>query len=948
MPNLIAIHTEARDLIKKILQKDAAKRVMIPQILQHPWFTSRKPTYEGESPLLAHFPLDNPPDNYASHSSEESTQAPSPFIAHPDLTASTPTTPDDSFDDPFLLPPEPNLHRTPSESTIGKASDAQPLSKLVRTENRQPAPVPEEDSEATSKPPPSPQPWSKVPIHPLRTPARTKRRSISSTLSDNSDSGAGGVSTPLLPPLNRDLDFASLLTQPTPIIFSTPLERELLNTLSSCGFDTGQIVHSVLTNACDSAGAVWWMLKKKAERKALNDTDPPPTATSLETPRPGNTQGQKNGVKSSAGVQTEHDIQLPLARSAPQLAFVPATPTTVRAVTPPRQGSPTRSPMLSPSSSTITGELSSSRSHPSTPAGSLRDKEKDKRKPRSGSVSIMQRATTALEAAGLVRKKSAEVVKEKDDKERDKSRDEPRSSHGSGGSSKLSKSPPLKAKDKDYPPLPATPPPSDQRHPVTQMGSPWILAESKDILHNTSAVTPLTVGGQIQSQSVPNISETAREKQTGALRPRANLLTAFRLWFHEDRKGKRKDTSQSNAANYTRPLSQPLMMGTAKRRGSTSSGKFGAARAGTSGHRAPRPSMSSRRSSSVNSRRSSGTSMQMVVVDSPQITSRRSFGSHTPNSERGEYSSRPSSIRSFSMQPRHRKSPSASSASSAHFRTASPMQKYHRRGGSGSSTRVVRQVHSNRALHARSNSAASSIHSPPSSRPTSFYEPSESEAARTGSPLRTRRRSGDRLGSGSTMFVQKRMGTFTSPINPYNGSIGRSSWKKSWGLEPPGWQTRTAHLPIEVLAILPASEPTTIRDVFSGRQSLSPGDESDWVDEDDDAPAFAGGLGQMGTSASVSSSLSHNSVETAPVLSPPPRGARRNAKRTNRVTPSNTITSGQGMVSGTRAKTLNERASPVPQETATESRTSRRQLPATRSGPAFRQAIQEEDEDEEE
>ena len=36
---------------------------------------------------------------------------------------------------------------------------------------------------------------------------------------------------------------------------------------------------------------------------------------------------------------------------------------------------------------------------------------------------------------------------------------------------------------------------------------------------------------------------------------------------------------------------------------------------------------------------------------------------------------------------------------------------------------------------------------------------------------------------------------------------------------------------------------STKRDVFSGKQSLSLGDESGWilVDEDDDVPAFAGG-----------------------------------------------------------------------------------------------------------
>ncbi len=145
---------------------------------------------------------------------------------------------------------------------------------------------------------------------------------------------------------------------------------------------------------------------------------------------------------------------------------------------------------------------------------------------------MIQSAPTALEAAGLVRKKSAEVVREKDERHHDKSRDEPRSSHGSGGSSKLTKSPPLKAsKDKEYPPAPATPPPSNQQHPsTTHIGSPWVLADSRESLQHTSVVTPVTVGGQIQSQSAPNIIETT--KQAGALRPRANLLTAFRLWFH--------------------------------------------------------------------------------------------------------------------------------------------------------------------------------------------------------------------------------------------------------------------------------------------------------------------------------------------------------------------------------------------------------------------------------
>lgn len=910
------------------MQKDTSERITIPQILAHSWFTTRKAACESESPFLTEFRAvagSDDPVSLSYQSSEVSTQASSsPFVIDSVLDASTPTTPDENSDDLCLLLPDESLRRAPSDSTIGKGANSQPPSRSEPFENRQPATVPEEGAYEGFKPP-SPQFLTKASMYPIRTPVRTKHRSISSTLSDHSEATGDKVSTPIPPFLSRDLDFASLLTRPTPIIFSTPLEGDLLNTLSSLGFDAGQIVHSVLSNACDSASAVWWMLRKKAERKATEDVEPV-SATSLETPRPiVDVQIPKEPSKTNRAIQTDYEIYISPARSAPQLALLPATPTTARPKTPPTSPN-TRSPLLSPSSSSITGEYTSVRSHPSTPDGSLREKEKDKRKARSGSVSIMQRATTALEAAGLVRKKSTEIAKEK---ERDKSRDEPRSSHGSGSaaSSKLTKSPTLKpSKDKDHL-LPVTPPPTEQHSIVS---SPWILTQSKDSPY-TSAVTTLTIDGQIQPQSASNTDELDRRRPT--MRPRANFLTVFRHWFNEDRKGKQKDTSlaQSNLANHARPSSQPVLMATQKRRGSTSSGKY-VPRTGTNTHRGHRPSVSSRRSNSVNSRRSSG-----IPVESPKVTSRRSFGSHTPNSDRGEFSSRPSSIHSFSMQPRHRKSPSQSSASSTHFRTASPLQKYHRRAGSGSSTRVIRLAPTNRGTHGRSNSATSSIHSLPNSRPTSLYEPSEGENTAI---LKSRTRSRDRLLGGSSLFVQKRPGSFLSPILSHTG---RSSWKKSWGLEPPGWQTRTAHLPIEVLVISPATEPTAIRDVFSSRQSLSLGDESDWVDEDEDIPVFAGGLGQMGTSTSLSSSLGHNSIEGMPVMPVPSRGSHKNSKRTNR---GDSMMSGQG---NSKPKALNERVSPIPQEQVIgEARTSRRQLPVVRSGPAFRQAIQEEDEDEEE
>ncbi|KAG6809950.1 hypothetical protein H0H92_013941 [Tricholoma furcatifolium] len=941
---------ESRNLIKGVLQKDVSSRFTIPQILGHAWFTSQNLTYEVDEPLQQY-------DSVRSSESSSISQTASPFVATSEIT-STPTTPDKTPDDPFEITAA--LHRNPSEATIRKTSEWH--TKLNRPETvreediRIPSPLPMRQSTSTSSKAP--------PTHPLRTPARTKRRSVSSNLSDP---GESSLEKPPSPIQLRDVDFASLLSTPTPIIFSTPAERELLNTLSILGFDTAQIVHSVLSDACDAAGAVWWLLKKKVEKRHIEEGNDP---LSSSLPSAGDTPSKPTVKKrkvSSIAVQTDPISSLNLARSAPQLAFVPPTPTFPRTTTPPRPTTPTHSSLLLSPSDT------SSKSHPSTPASSLRDKETKGRKNRAGSVSIMQRATTALEAAGLVRKKSSEAVREEKEKEKERERErskegerrlvsgeESRSSYGSASSSKLTKSPPLKP-TKDHPP--STPPPANLRQPTTQMGSPWVLAEPHDGPSQTRGLPPTpsnTPGdGFPQSMSTPNFSEGSNSKAASGPRNRANILTAFRLWFHEDRKGKRKEsTSNTNAHmaynRQTPHASQSYTAVTTKRRSSTGGGF------GIRGHR-QRPSASSRRSSSVNSRRSSGTSVQMVMMDSPQIATRRSIGSHTPNSERGDYSSRPSSVRSFSMQqhPGHRKSPSQSSAGSVHLRTASPMQKYHRRVGSASSTRVVRQT--TRPSHIRSNSATSSMHSPTSSRPPSFYEISESEGPRTTSPFKPRsRRSSDEYrrpvsASNSTFVAQKRQAPFMSPAtHGHPHSLGRSSWKKAWGLEPPGWQSRTTQLPIEVLAISPSSDPTSLRDVFSGRQSFSVGDDDEWVDEDDDVPAFAGGLGQMGIGSSLSPPLGSH-AEQLPImtLSPAPRG-NRSSKRT---TPSHTrssSSSGSGSAGSGRQKAGHspaERASPVPTDNLYELEPrggGRRQLPASRSGPAFRQAIQEEDEGEEE
>ncbi|KAK7050488.1 Serine/threonine-protein kinase MARK2 [Favolaschia claudopus] len=1075
------LSNESRDLIKNVLQQDPTKRLTISQILTHPWFTTPTPSVNPEA-------SDNAESSHVSSITDTSdtTSESNRIFTEPEVNSSTPTTPDEPSE--LKLDESPAIHRTASELTIRK-TDLETLHNKLSAPATHPGTVPEEDDADLSLSPSAPPRMlsslsltSKAPPPPVtRTPARTKRRSVSSIPTPDAEAGDETVEilTPDVPAGASDAlglqtggtqatNFASLLSAPAPVIFSTPLERELLNSLSGLGFDIAQIVHSVLSDACDAAGAVWWMLKRKAEKRAMEQRQQHDASLSnshaavdIEVPEDVAESDvlaavQNTRRKRSTAVQTEPAYSHLILEShraiagLPQLSFVPPTPTVAagRPVTPPR---PESRPMLSPVPSMATVESTTSRSHPGTPASSVKDKDRPEgsgsaistkgRKGRSGSVSIMQRATTALEAAGLVRKKSSEAFKDKDKDKDDRAPerkgsagttstavDETRSSHGSGSygpvaASKLTKSPPPRASKDHREKEPTTPPPSeDMHHPQPVMGSPWAMLghphdQSRDSLSqsqshhghghapptpaNSPGVSSADVRASVSTPNFENGDETV--KASGQHRHRANLLSAFRLWFNEDRKGKRKQAQgpaqpeagpsgsppggksqkQKQKPSYSRAtgpgLPQNYSSNAMKRRTSSSSGggKFVPS---SKGHR-PRASASSRRSSSVNSRRSSIASVQMIVLDSPaQVPGRRSFGSHTPNSEREGYGSRPSSIRSFSMQPRHRKSPSASSSGSINMRTTSPIDKFHRRQGSGSSTRVVRHVQttttttSRRPPHVRSNSGASSTHSPASSRPTSFYEhpqlqrsSSDVEAYRTGSPFRSNSRPSSRTRSrdgyttsttttSTTFIAQKRAGAFSSPS--FAGSIGRSSWKKSWGLEPPGWQTRTAHLPIEVLAISPVSDMTTIRDVFSsgGRAGLglgavgvgTPGDESDWVDEDDDIPAFAGGLGQMATSMSGPSSSHHmpSTAETV-TLSPAPRG-HRPSKRANRSGSGSSTSSGGGTRQGSKAgHSPSLSSTPLPQETIYET-AGRRQLPPGRGGQAFRQPIQEEDEGEEE
>lgn len=96
-----------------------------------------------------------------------------------------------------------------------------------------------------------------------RTPSRTKRRSLS----------ASGLSDHHPPHLtNKPVNFCAMLEEQQPALFSTSLEQDLLHQLGNLGMDVGQMVHSILTDACDASAAMWWILKQKHQSRNRTQT----------------------------------------------------------------------------------------------------------------------------------------------------------------------------------------------------------------------------------------------------------------------------------------------------------------------------------------------------------------------------------------------------------------------------------------------------------------------------------------------------------------------------------------------------------------------------------------------------------------------------------------------------------------------------------------------------
>lgn len=312
----------------------------------------------------------------------------------------------------------------------------------------------------------------------------------------------------------------------------------------------------------------------------------------------------------------------------------------------------------------------------------------------------------------------------------------------------------------------------------------------------------------------------------------------FRSWWNEDRRKRKRNNGpspvvQHHGLNHT-PSLRSQHMHVVKRTTVVQ-------------RRSPadtRPHIGSRRSSSVNSRRSSVTSLHMPLMDLPsgspmdpytllrRQSSRRSTGSRTPTSEFGEFGagSRPTSVRSMQLH--------------------------------GST--------SQRTLHGKAHSINSTGSRTPTRSPggrNSHYRNTSASSART------RVRSGPHHRSASTA---------TNGSNRSGGSSRRSSgmpderggesgnedesddmfvhaWRKRSVEErlanPTQLIAKRTRSPLSsqfILAHMGKPRPLPpIRDVFADKGKNTDGQgEDDWTSDEEESGIFAGGLGQCSTSTS--------------------------------------------------------------------------------------------------
>jgi hypothetical protein len=773
-----------------MLQVDPAQRISIEGILSHAWFKlaitdhSQPPTPNPGAPSSSRRPSQDPPTLavQANAIDSESSEVMSDFGSQSKMGSglTTPTTAEEEIDEKPVIARNHSgefshterqlelLHPNTSQSTIRRPearTDGHPLASV--------------DEEAENSFDPLEQPLT-LPLH-SRTPSRTKRRSVSSQISVERRHSHHSTSV---------IDYLSQLNESQPDLFSTTSEKHLLKGLTALGFDIGQLMHSVRSDACDCSSATWWILRaKQAER---GETD-----ASIEAM---NASAARRRERAAAYAKEER-------RKARERTAAGGDPTD-------SANSEVRPPGVSFAEPTIprfaisnldsvkqSDQHLTTSSHPETPPrdspsrpellASPSDgspKERERIKTRSPSMSMLQRATSALTGKRVEEKPLVEEL---------------------------------------------------ERTSPTKLVKPLPKSKRADV-----EAPPQSSPSSSVTMSAPSDSN---DPQKAKGNKRDSLWTAFRHMFVEDRRRKRNMPISTEHVKIAPAV--VLSRGPAARGPHVNRLPQPASRRGSLD---VRPNMQSRRSSSVNSRRSSINSAHLPpelhesLAALGRKSSHRSQGSQTPTSDREyiDYPSRPGSATSLRRGSSRRsshslnlRSPSIHSEHSARA-PPSPLHDYQRRHPSGSNSRRVRHFTIlPEAKVFRSSSVASSIRSNSSSRRSSFDKgkhddfttDSDYDTGRDDASFKSFRRRTDQTQSLAHQIHRTR-----SPL--VHGLL------------------KTQH----------AKAPS--RDVFQQK-------DDEWVDEDE-IPAFEGGLGQT-ASALQSSSNAQRGAASYPMSAPTSRGKSR-------------------------------------------------------------------------
>nr|XP_019012998.1 CAMK/CAMKL protein kinase [Kwoniella pini CBS 10737]OCF51779.1 CAMK/CAMKL protein kinase [Kwoniella pini CBS 10737] len=938
---------EARSLIRSMLQQEPSQRITVEGIFEHPWFkmtlVDRIQGHAGDSHSIPPSPLPDGPasgDELFSEPFNKSATTGSlhltPHLAQPsplstnvptvpnndsepsepsvagsetgkaESTDTTPPTTAEEDDGEEMGPPFHRvnssefsatekalelLHPNSSQSTIRRPASISPKSssqyksKVARRSTLEGQKEEDEEGSDVAASLPTPDDHS---LHlPLaqhsRTPSRTKRRSVSSTMSVERRHSHHSMSGQWQRYLPEDY-LAKLNETPSPP-FTTSSEKYLLNQLNDMGMDIGQLKHSVENDACDSSAAMWWILRaKQADRGETNEVIEARETSAAKKreklahyAREERRKAREAAKEQSQGItEDSSDSRFPAAVTFKDgAASIPVTPSfTIMDLGAPISGtgqpvfaSPDVLPVSSDTSAIdalnavktpqfelrpLPGTLAPNTAPPTTPprdpplrdllsspdASPARADDDRTTKRRSPSMSMLQRATSAW--VGVSGKKNEEKERAETDSPASH-KDEKRST----SPSKLLKPPPrpkhLPRPDGDHDaassshPTPASTPPASGT-PLTTPQREKQSTLGKSAGQNTGGAVDLT---EEMTASTSGNSITADQLVAGSSKqPKGNkrdsLWTTFRHLFNEDKRRRKRDIPGSPlAGSETKvPPSVVLTRGPNGRvphiNRTPVSLPPGSRRTSLDG----RPAMHSRRSSSIsNSRRSSFDGHVMHETHDLgglyRRTSQRSHGSQTPTSDREyiDFPSRPGSAHSVQRGNSRRSSMSMRSPSlvsdhaSGRFKSGQPASPLH-----NYRRRAPGGSDSSRVRHYRV------IHENQALRPSSVTSSIKSNASSRASSVE-RKRDTDReddSGRDDTASLRSQRRKRSEGGSGKNSSLAQ--------------QIHRTRSPLS--ASQPAKKGPT-RDVFQKKQ------DDDWISEEEDE--FAGGLGQIGNTSSSNS-----------------------------------------------------------------------------------------------